>query len=118
MASAMRPAFAIGLTLAVLFLGTAPTRAAAEERIEKVIDSEGVAEPEPAHAAGGGGAGADSQDPETFVDALAREALEHRAVRHPYLAALASGALPDLQAALADFASHYYGYSEIGRAHV
>jgi pyrroloquinoline quinone (PQQ) biosynthesis protein C len=62
-------------------------------------------------ARGGDASGRQSDVPETFVDALAREALEHRAVCHPYLASLASGVLPDLQAALADFASHYCGYS-------
>jgi CRP-like cAMP-binding protein len=46
-----------------------------------------------------------------IVDALVQEALEHRAVNHPYLQALASGNLPDTKAALADFAQHYYGYS-------
>lgn len=56
-------------------------------------------------------AGQDSPDPGAVVDALIREALQHRAVQHPYLTALAKGDLPDLQAALADFADHYYGYS-------
>lgn len=53
----------------------------------------------------------DSRSHAEVVDDLAREALEHRAVNHPYLAALASGDLPNTQAALADFAQHYYGYS-------
>jgi pyrroloquinoline quinone (PQQ) biosynthesis protein C len=59
----------------------------------------------------GAAAPEDSLAAERFVDALALEALEHRAVRHPYLNALSSGDLPDLRAALADFATHYYGYS-------
>ncbi|MEZ4300582.1 MAG: iron-containing redox enzyme family protein [Polyangiaceae bacterium] len=51
-------------------------------------------------------------DPGAFVADLAAEALEHRAVRHPYLNALAEGALPDVRWALADFAAQYYGYSK------
>jgi len=46
-----------------------------------------------------------------IVDKLVLDALEHRAVRHPYLTALSQGTLPDTRAALADFARHYYGYS-------
>ena len=46
-----------------------------------------------------------------FVAALAEESLRHRAVRHPYLQALAAGSLPDTRWAMADFARHYYGYS-------
>ncbi|MBM4270428.1 MAG: hypothetical protein FJ144_28120 [Deltaproteobacteria bacterium] len=46
-----------------------------------------------------------------FVARLSEEALRHRAVRHPYLKALAEGALPDTRWALADFARQYYGYS-------
>jgi pyrroloquinoline quinone (PQQ) biosynthesis protein C len=49
--------------------------------------------------------------PADAVAALAAEALQHRAVRHPYLQALADGEFPDMNAALADFARHYYGYS-------
>ena len=45
------------------------------------------------------------------VARLAAGALRHRAVRHPYLAALAAGTLPDTRFALADFARHYLGYS-------
>jgi pyrroloquinoline quinone (PQQ) biosynthesis protein C len=45
------------------------------------------------------------------VAALAEEALRHRAVRHPYLQALAAGAHPDPLWALGDFARHYLGYS-------
>ncbi|MEO0604199.1 MAG: iron-containing redox enzyme family protein, partial [Myxococcota bacterium] len=47
------------------------------------------------------------------VAALAAEGLEHRAVRHPYLTALADGKVPDLRWALRDFARHYYGYSRL-----
>ena len=46
-----------------------------------------------------------------YVDELASEALRHRAVEHPYLAALDAGDLPDMAFALADFAQHYYSYS-------
>ena len=46
-----------------------------------------------------------------FVAGLIEQARAHRAVRHPYLRALASGELPDLRGALADFATHYYAYS-------
>lgn len=51
------------------------------------------------------------QSPSDFVEQLAADALAHRAVRHPYLQALAAGTLPNTEAALADFARHYYGYS-------
>ena len=46
-----------------------------------------------------------------YVDHLAALALQHRAVRHPYLRGMAAGTLPSLYAALQDFARHYYGYS-------
>ena len=46
-----------------------------------------------------------------FVARLADEALNHRAVHHPYLLALANGTLPDQKSALKDFAHHYHGYS-------
>jgi hypothetical protein len=46
-----------------------------------------------------------------FVEGLAKQALAHRAVHHPYLHELASGTVPDSRWALADFARHYYGYS-------
>jgi pyrroloquinoline quinone (PQQ) biosynthesis protein C len=49
--------------------------------------------------------------PAAFVAELAREALAHRAVTHPYLADLACDRLPDPRWALADFARHYLGYS-------
>lgn len=45
------------------------------------------------------------------VEQLARQALQHRAVQHPYLRALGDGTLPDMRWALVDFADHYYGYS-------
>ncbi len=51
----------------------------------------------------------DSSD--LFVMRLAQESLRHRAVRHPYLKALAEGTLPDMGWGLRDFARHYYGYS-------
>lgn len=46
-----------------------------------------------------------------FVADLAAESLQHRAVRHPYLRALAENQLPDLHWALADFARQYASYS-------
>jgi pyrroloquinoline quinone (PQQ) biosynthesis protein C len=46
-----------------------------------------------------------------YVDHLAALALQHRAVRHPYLRGMAAGTLPSPYAALQDFARHYYGYS-------
>jgi pyrroloquinoline quinone (PQQ) biosynthesis protein C len=49
---------------------------------------------------------------QAFVSDLAATALRHRAVRHPYLQALAEGAVPDLRWAMADFARQYYGYSK------
>src|SRR5215510_5463903 len=52
-----------------------------------------------------------SLSPAEQVAALAAEARQHRAVRHPYLRALADGAFADTRAALADFARHYHGYS-------
>jgi pyrroloquinoline quinone (PQQ) biosynthesis protein C len=45
------------------------------------------------------------------VDVLAEVALRHRAVRHPYLSAIANGSLPDPSWALADFARQYQDYS-------
>jgi pyrroloquinoline quinone (PQQ) biosynthesis protein C len=52
-----------------------------------------------------------SELPADFVSRIANEALRHRAVRHPYLTALATGSVPDLRWALTDFARHYHGYS-------
>jgi pyrroloquinoline quinone (PQQ) biosynthesis protein C len=46
-----------------------------------------------------------------YVDYLAALALQHRAVCHPYLKAIAAGTLPSIYAALQDFALQYYGYS-------
>jgi pyrroloquinoline quinone (PQQ) biosynthesis protein C len=46
-----------------------------------------------------------------YVDSLARQALLHQAVQHPYLSALAWGELPDTRWALRDFARQYYAYS-------
>ncbi|MDJ0706620.1 MAG: iron-containing redox enzyme family protein [Leptolyngbyaceae cyanobacterium MO_188.B28] len=51
------------------------------------------------------------QSTDQFVTQLAQQALQHRAVRHPYLQALADGSLPNIRWALTDFAHHYYGYS-------
>lgn len=47
----------------------------------------------------------------SYVHSLATESLTHRAVRHPYIQALAEGAVPDLRWAMRDFACNYYGYS-------
>jgi len=46
-----------------------------------------------------------------FMEELQAEAVLHEAVRHPYLRALAEGALPDPLEALKDFARTYEGYS-------
>ena len=53
----------------------------------------------------------DRRSPAQCVDDLAQEALQHRAVNHAYLNAMATGAFPSLHGALADFAQNYYGYS-------
>ena len=53
-----------------------------------------------------------SGDALAYVGDLATEALQHRAVKHPYLEALASGDLPDTHWALADFARQYPGYAK------
>ncbi len=50
-------------------------------------------------------------DARAYVETLLARALRHRAVQHPYLKALATGDLPNLRWALADFARQYYGYS-------
>jgi hypothetical protein len=47
-----------------------------------------------------------------FVDGLLQAAVERRAVRHPYLRALADGELPDVGFALADFARQYPLYAK------
>lgn len=49
---------------------------------------------------------ADNASAALFVESLTAEALRHRAVRHPYLEALHSGALPDTRWALEDHARH------------
>ena len=54
---------------------------------------------------------ASTLEAERAVDVLADAARGHRAVRHPYLAALADGSLPNPVGALADFAHQYLGYS-------
>lgn len=51
------------------------------------------------------------QSTEDAVSTLCAESLRHRAVRHPYLVAMADGSLPDPWWALADFARQYHGYS-------
>jgi pyrroloquinoline quinone (PQQ) biosynthesis protein C len=51
------------------------------------------------------------QTAEKVVDSLARQALQHQAVDHPYLKALSRGELPDTTMALQDFARHYHAYS-------
>lgn len=48
---------------------------------------------------------------DTYVASLMDQSLRHRAVRHPYLEAMARGSLPDPRGALQDFALHYHGYS-------
>ena len=52
-----------------------------------------------------------SASPESFLAQVSAEALSHRAVNHPYLQDLASGNLPDMRWALADFGRQYYAYS-------
>ena len=55
---------------------------------------------------------ADSQSEiESFLGAVTKEGISHRAVHHPYLLALRDGKLPDMKWALADFARQYHGYS-------
>lgn len=46
-----------------------------------------------------------------YIQTLLEDARRHDAVRHPYLRALAGGAVPNLRWALADFARQYSGYS-------
>lgn len=50
-------------------------------------------------------------DMRAYLDRLVDEALYHRALRHPYLGALATGNVPDIRWAMVDFARQYYGYS-------
>ncbi|TQV75369.1 iron-containing redox enzyme family protein [Aliikangiella marina] len=47
-----------------------------------------------------------------FIADLNQEALEHRAVNHPYLTRLASGSFTDPSAVLKDFAFQYLAYSQ------
>lgn len=56
-------------------------------------------------------AGSTSSEARAFVDSLRDEALAHAVCSHPYLRALAEGDVPDVDAAIADFARHYAGYS-------
>lgn len=74
--------------------------AAGTEQIMNALSSQVLVPPKPSRSA--------KAELETT---LLAEALEHRAVNHPYLKALASGELPDVAWALRDFAMHYYGYS-------
>ena len=53
-----------------------------------------------------------SGTPESFIEALCREALEHPAVTHQYLVKLSKGQYPDMIAALADYAYQYSFYSD------
>ncbi len=53
-----------------------------------------------------------TQSPQAFVAELAEQSLLHRAVNHPYLEAMGSGALPDTRWALADFGQQYQCYSK------
>lgn len=50
-------------------------------------------------------------DATNFVEELGRISLHSRGVKHPYLEALSKGEVPDLRFALADFSTHYSGYS-------
>lgn len=52
-----------------------------------------------------------NQVEEGWIHALHAEASTHRAVRHPYLRALAEGTLPDPRGAVVDFAVQYSAYS-------
>jgi len=51
------------------------------------------------------------EDAAGFVAELSRMTRNSRGVKHPYLRALEMGELPDLEFALADFATQYSGYS-------
>ncbi|MEM6252939.1 MAG: iron-containing redox enzyme family protein [Cyanobacteria bacterium P01_D01_bin.156] len=48
---------------------------------------------------------------QAYLQELSEEASHHCALQHPYLKALATGNVPDLQWAMTDFARQYYGYS-------
>lgn len=49
--------------------------------------------------------------PEAFIRELCADALEHPAVRHPYLQRLSRGELPDMRSAIRDYCHQYYFYS-------
>lgn len=49
--------------------------------------------------------------PKNFITEISNQAIQHRAVQHPYLQALVEGQLPDPKGAIADFARQYMGYS-------
>lgn len=49
--------------------------------------------------------------PGEFIDALCGDVMRHPAVDHPYLRRLASGNLPDMQAAIRDYCHQYWFYS-------
>ncbi|MEN8141569.1 MAG: iron-containing redox enzyme family protein [Thermodesulfobacteriota bacterium] len=51
------------------------------------------------------------KEAEAYVHELCRRAENHPAVNHPYLQNLATGNVPDVVAALKDFAGQYYAYS-------
>ena len=51
------------------------------------------------------------EDAKKYVEDLCTEAMNHRAVRHPYLEKLASGNLPDVEGALRDLGNQYLAYS-------
>lgn len=55
--------------------------------------------------------GISSANMRSHLDQLLQEALNHRALKHSYLEALATGNVPDLRWAIKDFAHQYYGYS-------
>jgi pyrroloquinoline quinone (PQQ) biosynthesis protein C len=50
--------------------------------------------------------------PDEYVTNLAAQGLQHKAVHHPYLTALETGNLPNLEWALKDFAQQYISYSK------
>jgi pyrroloquinoline quinone (PQQ) biosynthesis protein C len=50
-------------------------------------------------------------DVDMWLNGLIAESICHRAVDHPYLQRLAKGDFPDIQWALRDYATQYYGYS-------
>jgi len=50
------------------------------------------------------------RDPHAFLEGLVAEALDHPALRHPWLGAMEQRAFPDMRAACRDFALVYHGY--------